>query len=286
MAADRLDYFLGIERYRYAHAPFIPRIAQFDAFARMRVLEIGCGIGTDGVQFARAGARYFGIDLTTAAVELARENFSARGLEGEITVADARDLPFDDDSFDHVYSFGVIHHSPSPRSIVEEIYRVLKPHGTVTAMLYNRTSINYYVEIMFLRKLGRLLLRPERAPSLITRILGLPRAKLERHREQLLSNPHPTTEQWVSMNTDGPDCPLARVYSASEARALFEIFDDLQTEVHFFDRSHWPLVGRLISDQVAEAIGVRFGWSRIVRARKPAVASLGSPSSSRTAERA
>jgi hypothetical protein len=146
---------------------------------------------------------------------------------------------------------------------------VLKPHGTVTAMLYNRTSINYYVEIMFLRKLGRLLLRPQGAPALMARTLGLPRAKLERHRAHLLRIPHPTREQWVSMNTDGPDCPLARVYSAEEARALFEGFDDVETEVHLFDRSHWPYLRRLISDRVAEVIGARFGWNRIVRATKP-----------------
>ena len=271
-AAERSAYFQGVEEYRYSTAPFIPRIARFEAFAGKRVLEIGCGIGTDGAQFARARAQYFGVDLTTAAVELAQENFSVRGLLGEITVADARHLPFGDAFFDHVYSFGVIHHSPTPRSIVDEIYRVLKPGGTVTVMLYNRTSINYYLEIMFLRKLGRLLLRPKSAPPLIARVLGLPRDKLERHQKHLLENPHPTPEQWLSMNTDGPDCPLARVFSAAEVRELFAGFEEITTEVHHFDRSHWPFVGRLISDRLSEALGRRFGWTRIVHAQKPTVA--------------
>jgi 2-polyprenyl-3-methyl-5-hydroxy-6-metoxy-1,4-benzoquinol methylase len=271
VAEDRLEYFLGLEHFRYANAPYILKAAEFDTFAGKRVVEIGCGLGTDGAQFARAGADYFGIDLTSAAVGLARENFEVRGLQGEFLVADARQLPFEADSFDHVYSFGVIHHSPEPRAIVEEMHRVLKPHGTVTVMLYNRTSINYYIEIMFLRKLGRSVLRPRWAPALLARMLRLPRAKLEGHREQLIRIPRPTPDQWVSMNTDGPDCPLARVYSARDVRALFEGFEDIQTEVHLFDRSHWPYVGRLITDRLADAIGARFGWNRIVRARKPAV---------------
>jgi 2-polyprenyl-3-methyl-5-hydroxy-6-metoxy-1,4-benzoquinol methylase len=266
-AEEPPEYFLDVERYRYTNAPFIPGAAEFSRFEGRRVLEIGCGIGTDGAQFALAGAEYVGVDLTQAAVDLARRNFAARGLNGDIEVADARELPFGAEAFDHVYSFGVIHHSPEPRRIVEEILRVLKPRGTVTVMLYNRTSINYYVEIMLLRKLGRLLLRPP--PALLARALRLPRAKLERHREQLLRIPHPTPEQWVSMNTDGPDCPLARVYSAREARILFDGFDALETEVHHFDRSHWPYIGQLMSDSVADAIGARFGWCRIVRGRKP-----------------
>jgi hypothetical protein len=136
-------------------------------------------------------------------------------------------------------------------------------------MLYNRSSINYYVEIMFLRKLGRAMLRPRRAPAVLARVLGFPLEKLEGHRRNLLRNPRPTREEWVSMNTDGPDCPLARVYSAAEALALFRDFEDVRSDVHHFDRSHWPIVGELISDRVADAIGRRLGWNRMIYARKP-----------------
>jgi len=73
----------------------------------------------------------------------------------------------------------------------------------------------------------------------------------------------------VSMNTDGPECVLSRVYSASEAKQLFAGFADFSTEVRHFDRSHWPVVGALISDRAAVAIGKRAGWLRVVRARKP-----------------
>ena len=268
-SADRLEYYLEVERYRYGSAPSILEIADFDRYADKRVLEIGCGLGTDGVRFALAGADYVGVDLTDAAVASARENFEARGLVGRFERADAEELPFGDCSFDHVYSFGVIHHTAQPERIVAEIRRVLEPGGTVTVMLYNRSSINYVVEIMFLRKLGRALLRPAWSPALLARALRLPPATLEGHREMLLRIPKPTHEQWVSMNTDGPGCPLARVYSAAQAKDLFSGFADVTTEVRHFDRSHWPLVGGLLSDGASEWIGRRAGWLRIVRARKP-----------------
>jgi len=250
-AEDRLEYFLGLERYRYSAAPWIREAAAFEQFRDRRVLEIGCGLGTDGAQFAKAGADYTGVDLTETAVSLARENFEVRGLHGELVVANAERLPFADASFDHVYSFGV------------------KRDGTITVMLYNRTSVNYYLEIMVLRRLGRALLRPEFAPGVLAKLLKLSRAKLEGHRRQLLRIPHPTPEQWVSMNTDGPDCPLARVYSSREAKALFASFLDVRTDVYMFDRTHWPYLGSLMSDSVADAIGRRVGWNRMVYATKP-----------------
>jgi ubiquinone/menaquinone biosynthesis C-methylase UbiE len=267
-AQDRLEYFLGLERYRYAAAPWIREAAAFEEFRDRRVLEIGCGLGTDGAQFAKAGADYTGVDLTETAVSLARENFEVRGLHGEFVVANAERLPFADASFDHVYSFGVIHHTTEPDAIVSEIRRVLERDGTITVMLYNRTSVNYYLEIMVLRRLGRALLRPEFAPSVLAKLLRLSRAKLEAHRRQLLRIPHPTPEQWVSMNTDGPDCPLARVYSSREATALFASFLDVRTDVYMFDRTHWPYLGSLMSDSVADAIGRRVGWNRMVYATK------------------
>ncbi len=269
-AADRAAYFKEIEGYRYRLAPWICDVAAFSRFAGRRVLEVGCGMGTDGAQFAIAGAHYVGVDLTDAAIGLARENFAVRGLAGDFVATNAERLPFGENSFDHVYSFGVIHHTTEPAAAFSEIYRVLKPGGTVTVMLYNRTSVNYYLEIQVLRKLGRALLRHSSAPHLMATLLHLPEDKLAGHRAQLLRTPHPTPERWISMNTDGPDCPLARVYSRREARAAFTAFSEVRTEVRFFDRSHWPFAGRLVSDRAAEWIGRWVGWNRIVHARKPA----------------
>lgn len=267
---DRLKHFMEIEKIRYSKAPYILRVGNFTAYAGKKVLEIGCGLGTDGVQFAKSGASYTGVDLTKASVLLARENFALRGLQGIFYQVNAESLPFADQAFDHVYTFGVIHHTPRPEAIVAEIYRILKPGGTTTVMLYNRSSINYYLEIMFLRKISRKLLKPGWAPSLLASLLGLDLKKLVGHRNMLLSNPNPTPEQWISMNTDGPDCPLSRVYSASEAARLFARFINFRTGVYLFDRSHWGPIGSMLSGRLVEKIGSLWGWNRMVFASKPA----------------
>src|SRR5215510_9519318 len=106
------EFFARVEAHRYAKEWHIPDAADFAAANGLRVLEIGCGLGTDGVQFALAGADYTGVDLTDAAIDLARQNFEQRGLQGKFKVADAEKLDFADDSFDIVYSHGVLHHTP------------------------------------------------------------------------------------------------------------------------------------------------------------------------------
>lgn len=83
----------------------------------------------------------------------------------------------------------MIHNTTDPAAAISEIYRVLRPRGTVTVMLYNRTSVNYYLEIQMLRKLGRALLRHSSAPHLMATLLHLPEEKLAGHREQLLRLP-------------------------------------------------------------------------------------------------
>lgn len=153
---DQQAYFQETEENRYKKEPHIPGIAQFDSFQDLRVLEIGCGIGVEASQFARHGAKYTGVDLSESSIKMSRARLSLMELKGDFVCINAESLPFENGSFDHVFSFGVIHHSPHPDKIVNEIYRLLKPGGTATIMVYNRSSINYYIEIMFLRKIFRL----------------------------------------------------------------------------------------------------------------------------------
>jgi ubiquinone/menaquinone biosynthesis C-methylase UbiE len=266
---DRRRYFEEISRKRYQGRDWhVPIIAKFNSFRGKDVLEIGCGIGTDGIEFARNGANYVGVDLTPNSVELTRERFKVFGVPGRFEVANAEQgLPLADESIDHVYSFGVIHHSPAPEKIIREIYRVLRPGGTLTVMLYNRSSINYYVEIMFLRRIFRYLLMPKFMPRLLASVTGFDRWKLEGHREALKKRL--TKEEWISMNTDGPFCPLARVYDYNEAEALFGAFENVRQEVWEFNVDHWSLIGKAIPDSVAKWIGRHWGWHRIIRGRKP-----------------
>ncbi len=264
--ADRHRYFAEISLKRFRGREWhVPVIANFRGFRGKDVLEIGCGLGTDGLEFARHGANYVGVDLTSNSIELARERFRLFAVAGRFEVANAEEpLPFPDASFDHVYSFGVIHHSPTPERIVREIHRILRPSGTFTVMLYNRASINYYVEIMFLRKLFRLCLQPKFMPRFLAALTGFDRWKLEGHREIMRKKRNLSKEEWISMNTDGPFCPLARVYDHEEAADLFKVFKNVRQEVWEFNVDHWPFVRRVIPTQFERWIGRRWGWHRLI----------------------
>ncbi|MDX6664074.1 MAG: hypothetical protein QOG68_280 [Solirubrobacteraceae bacterium] len=134
------EYFAEVERARYELEPFIARYARFDTTAGQAVLEIGVGLGTDFVNFARAGADLTGVDLTEHSIELVSRRLELEGLRADLRVADAERLPFDDASFDVVYSWGVLHHSPNPQAAIAEAQRVLKPGGRICVMLYGRRS--------------------------------------------------------------------------------------------------------------------------------------------------
>lgn len=132
------EYYDQIEARRYELEPFIKRFAQFESTGGQTVLEIGVGLGTDHVQFARARADLHGIDLTERSVELVRKRLELEGLESQLQVADAERLPFAEGSFDVVYSWGVLHHTPDTHQTVAEAIRVLRPGGRICVMLYAR----------------------------------------------------------------------------------------------------------------------------------------------------
>jgi SAM-dependent methyltransferase len=134
------EFFAEVERKRYELEPYIARYADFEGARGLRVLEIGVGLGTDFVNFARAGATVTGVDLTEHAVELVRRRLELEGLEGEVLRADAESLPFQDGRFDRIYSWGVLHHTPDTSRSVAEALRVLRPGGDAVVMLYGRYS--------------------------------------------------------------------------------------------------------------------------------------------------
>jgi len=138
--AGTAQYYNEIEAARYRLEPFITSFAQFGRWRGREVLELGVGAGTDFVNFARAGARLHGVDLTASAVDHARHRLALEGLDAELAVANGESLPFDDAAFDLVYSWGVIHHAEHPPRVLREIRRVTKPDGEVRAMLYGRHS--------------------------------------------------------------------------------------------------------------------------------------------------
>jgi SAM-dependent methyltransferase len=134
------EFYADVERRRYELEPFIPGFAEFGRWAGKRVLEVGVGLGTDFVNFVRAGAAATGVDLTEASVAAVGERLALEGLEADLRVADAESLPFADGEFDLVYSWGVIHHTPDTERALAEIRRVLRPDGEARLMLYSRRS--------------------------------------------------------------------------------------------------------------------------------------------------
>src|SRR5262249_32361207 len=179
------EFFDRIEAHRYGKEWHIPAAADFAGARGLKVLEIGCGLGTDGAQFAAAGADYTGVDLTEAAIDLAGKRFALSDLKGEFRVADAENLDFADDSFDLVYSHGVLHHTPNIEAAVREIHRVLKPGGRAMVMLYHRGSYNYRVGIRVLRRAGAGLLRSESGIKIVHRLTGEPIDSLREHAASL-----------------------------------------------------------------------------------------------------
>jgi len=259
-----------VEEHRYSKEWHIPAAADFSSSAGLKVLEIGCGLGTDGAQFAKAGADYTGVDLTEAAVELARKRFEISNLPGKFQTADAENLEFANESFDLVYSHGVLHHTPDTARAVREIHRVLRPGGRAVVMLYHRDSYNYRVNISVLRRAGARLLKSESGIRFVNRITGEPLESLREH-ARLLQNgeeKYLKPDEFLSQNTDGAGNPLARVYSTKEARDLFKDFSDLEFRIYFLNKRWLPVIGSLLPRAVEATLASRWGWHLWIYATK------------------
>lgn len=143
------EYFKAIEAFRYSIEPEIFAFAQFSRFHGKKVLEVGVGAGTDFVQWVRAGAIAYGVDLTEEAINHVNHRLTINNLKAaEVTIGDAENLPYENNSFDLVYSWGVIHHSPDTFKSLEELVRVTKPGGTIKLMIYNRSSLYAFYQYL------------------------------------------------------------------------------------------------------------------------------------------
>ena len=237
------EFFDAVERHRYAeYAPWMPEVMGFDKFAGMRLLEIGCGMGTDLLQFARGGARVTGTDLTPRSIEISRQHLTIYGESGDFAIADCETLPFTNESFDVVYSNGVLHHTPDTAGAVREIHRVLRPGGQVRVMLYHRRSFAYW---------GEVILRH-----------GLLKGEFLRG-----NSPAEIMSKYVEFN-EGGGCPLVKVYSRGEARKLFSPFAEVKVQVEQLTRAELYVIGRIIPEGLFRRLRQTLGWNVIVSARK------------------
>jgi ubiquinone/menaquinone biosynthesis C-methylase UbiE len=258
-----------VEEHRYTKEWHIPIAAEFAKATNLKVLEVGCGLGTDGAQFAKAGAIYTGIDLTEAAVDLARRRFELFQLPGTFRVADAERLDFPDNTFDIVYSHGVLHHTPDTAAAVHEVHRVLRPGGKAVVMLYHRDSYNYRVNISLLRRTGVQLLRWRAGVKLVHFLTREPEESLREHARQLRTqSEYLNSEEFLSRNTDGAGNPLARVYSRSDARELFNDFAHVELRTYFLNKRWLPLLGPILPRSLESQVASRWGWHLWIYATK------------------
>lgn len=221
------EFFEQVEQFRYTLQPFMNRIIRFNEYKGKNLLEIGCGLGTDLLQFARAGAHVTGVDLTPASIDLARKRFSLYGVPATFQVADAESLPFPDASFDVVYSFGVLHHTPDTQKAINEVFRVLKPGGEMILMLYHKHSWHFFA--------------------------GVPLTALARWFKRT-SQRESASKEWIRIY-DGKDNPLGKAYTKSEVRTMTRQFRNIRFELcdpvrrrfpAFFNRLNQAVLSRLL----------------------------------------
>jgi ubiquinone/menaquinone biosynthesis C-methylase UbiE len=237
------EFFDSVERHRYTeYAPWMPKVMGFNDFAGARLLEVGCGMGSDLLQFARGGALCTGVDLTPRSVEISRHRFEVYGVHSDFVLSDGEHLPFANKSFDVVYSNGVLHHTPDTAGAVREVHRVLRPGGIAKVMLYFRDSLNYWGEMMLRRG-----------------VLG---GEFLRGR-----SPQEVMSRWVEYSEHGGR-PLVKVYSRKQARKLFEMFGEVETEVEQMTRAELRFLSRLVSDKLFNRLSRSIGWNVIITARK------------------
>jgi SAM-dependent methyltransferase len=236
------EYFDAIENHRYElDSPWMKPAVGFDRFTGKQLLEIGFGTGTDLLQFARGGAQVTGVDLTPRSIEIARLRFEVYGLTGGFAIGDGETLSFPDSSFDVVYSFGVLHHTPDTERAVREIHRVLKPGGKAIVMLYHRASL-YYWGSLFLKHgiLGGEFFKESMAEI------------MSRHVEY--------------SETGGR--PLVKAYTRNEARDMFSDFSDCSLKVNQLTRHDLRPFGSFIPEALFQWLARNFGWNLLITAIK------------------
>jgi 2-polyprenyl-3-methyl-5-hydroxy-6-metoxy-1,4-benzoquinol methylase len=138
------EYFEEVRARKYFVEPHIPRLAEFQRWKDKKVLEIGCGIGTDTIEFAKNGAFVTAVDLSDESMKIAKQRADLYGLAGRIQFyagsAEQLENFLPLDQYDLIYSFGVIHHTPHPESVLKQVQRYCAPGGTIKIMVYNRHS--------------------------------------------------------------------------------------------------------------------------------------------------
>ncbi|HUM04676.1 MAG TPA: class I SAM-dependent methyltransferase [Terriglobales bacterium] len=241
---DNRDDFEAHARARYQLEPYIHEFAGFAQSAGKRVLEIGVGMGADYLEWLKAGAIATGVDLSDISLERARRRCELVGYTPELRVSDSEHLPFPNNTFDIVYSYGVMHHSPETPQCLREARRVLKPGGQIRLMIYHHPSLTGLM--LWLR-------------------YGLWRGK--------------SLRQTVYEKLESPG---TKSYTKDEARSLLEGFEQIELRQVFspgdlllnepsqrFQGRFYRIIWALYPRAVMRRIGKNLGLFLLISARKP-----------------
>jgi SAM-dependent methyltransferase len=231
---ETLKYFEAVSERRNKLEPFIADYAQFDRWAGKRVLEVGCGAGSDLLRFAEAGARATGIDLSPRSASLTKTRLRLYNCQGNVLIADAERLPFKTDSFDLVYSWGVLHHTPDTEQSIKEVYRVTRLGGKICVMLYHRHSL---VALQMYLMYGLFAFKPLRSLKDI----------LDKHHES----------------------PGTKAYTVAEAQQMFSVFKDVKIKVRITSYDLRYGRDRYLPEWVGNLVPKRLGWFLVIRGQKP-----------------
>lgn len=239
---EDLEYFQKVEDHRYdEYGPWMRGFYQYHNHQNVKLLEVGFGQGTDLVQYAKGGAEVYGVDLTERHYNLAKKNFEVRGLQANLTLTDANELPFEDGFFDKVVSFGVLHHTPDIEICVKEVHRVLKPGGTFIISLYHKGSaFHYWNKVLYegILKFGF----------------------FDRGYDGVLAT--------IETGADGKKIkPYVKLYSRKMMRDLLKDFNSVQLEVRHLHGGHFPF-SKFWPKRIIQWLEPKIGWYIIGIAKK------------------
>lgn len=241
------EYFDEVEKRKYFVESHIPPFAEFPLWKGKRVLEIGCGIGTDTINFARAGASVTAVDLSAASLSVAEQRAEVFGLGDRIRFfqgnCEELDQVIPREGYDLVYSFGVIHHTPNPKKAITQLRRFMNAHSELRLMVYSKASYKLFwiMKEEGIWNMGRL-------------------------------------DELIARNSEAQTgCPVTYTYTFNEVRLLLAGFDILEVrKAHIFT---WDIdaykryeyvkdeAWAAVSDTQLAELEQELGWHTLVRAK-------------------
>jgi SAM-dependent methyltransferase len=237
---DYLDFFDRYDAFRYKKEGHILGCLDGIDWQGKDVLEIGLGQGADSEQIIRRGGNWSGLDLTNEAVDRTSTRMGLRGLDyGAVKQGSILDAPYEDNSFDIIFSHGVLHHVPEIAVAEQELARLIRPGGELIIMMYAKWSLNYLLAIGLFRRLGLIGMR-----ATGTRGSGIFAEHYDNSKEMGLSK-YLSMDNFIHRSTDGAGNPYSKVYDRAEVARDFPHFEITKTYKRFMYApplpvTNWP----------------------------------------------